>query len=63
MSDTCETCRFWKRKQDGSGDCCIRAPWVIPDPDDRMPYTWFPRTLSDQGCGEHQPKDIDNPTD
>jgi hypothetical protein len=59
----CETCKFWRSRQDNTGDCCIRAPWVIPDSSDRMPYTWFPRTLSDQGCGEHQPKDIDNPTD
>ena len=64
MTETCETCKHWKSKQPNAGECCIRAPQVIPDPDGGMPYTWFPYTLSDQGCGEHEPKptDIDNPT-
>jgi len=65
MTETCETCKHWKRKQPNAGDCCIRAPQVVPDPDGGMPYTWFPYTLSEQGCGEHEPKPtgIDNPTD
>lgn len=58
---TCETCKHWKRNPGNkyTGDCCIRAPWVIADPDGAMPYTWFPYTLSSQGCGQHEPKDIE----
>jgi hypothetical protein len=67
MTGECETCKFWKRNQDNRfiGDCCIRAPWVILDPDGGRPDTWFPRTVYNQGCGEHEPKqaDIDNPTE
>jgi hypothetical protein len=66
MTNTCETCKHWKRnpENNSTGDCCIRAPWVILDPDGGRPDTWFPRTVYNQGCGEHEPKqaDIDNPT-
>jgi hypothetical protein len=67
MTNTCETCKHWKRnpENNSTGDCCIRAPWVILDPDGGRPDTWFPRTVYNQGCGEHEPKqaDIDNPTE
>jgi len=66
MTNTCETCKHWKRnpENNSTGDCCIRAPWVILDPDGGRPDTWFPRTVYNQGCGEHEPKptDIDSPT-
>lgn len=58
MTDTCETCKFWRSERYNIGACCIRAPKVIPDPRGK-PETWFPETRSGQGCGEHQPKDID----
>lgn len=65
MTNTCETCKHWRQDRYSRGACCIRAPQVVPNPDGGEPYTWFPETLSGQGCGEHEPKqaDIDNPTE
>ena len=63
MAETCETCKHWRFEQHRRGACCIRAPQVFHDPDYGRSYTWFPETLSDQGCGEHEPKDIDKPDD
>lgn len=67
MTDTCETCRFWrpntKRQKPINGECRIRAAQVVADANGGLPLTAWPYTLHDEWCGEHQPKPIDNTGD
>lgn len=52
----CWACKHWKQKHGNAGECCIRAPWVFLDPEYKVPLTWFPQTLGNQSCGEHETK-------
>ena len=72
MAGKCGTCRFWEpdishKPEVFEGECHIRAPQVVTDPDGATPFrrrhTVWPRTLHIDWCGEHEPKPIDKPDD
>jgi hypothetical protein len=51
MIDDCGNCRFWGEMEGGLGECLRHAP-SGPRTDDR----WWPITLVDDWCGEHERK-------
>ena len=54
MTDTCKTCRFWNHISEAYGWCQRFPPQFKSDliGDD------FPQTLTENWCGEHQPKEV-----
>ena len=55
----CKDCRFWKGNEEDmdNGECRRRAPLAVLSRDEVEPTHWafWPRTLSDEWCGEFQP--------
>lgn len=52
MTESCETCRFWKRDSNSPpwGDCRRRSPVAAA--------VRFPRSMIDDSCGEFEPVKI-----
>jgi hypothetical protein len=58
MSDTCETCRFFRwttlhNKKYATGDCLRHAPVVFPNAN-AVPITVWPTTWNGDSCGDWQ---------
>jgi hypothetical protein len=53
----CSSCLFWSEIRESKlGDCRRFPPQVYVDDYDE-PETTFPRTLSEEWCGEHKPRE------
>jgi hypothetical protein len=54
MSQSCDTCRFFERREQGKGAgwCHRYPPIAFTDGDDH--YSGFPTIKDDEWCGEHQ---------
>ena len=61
MTESCESCRFWKQSQmgviNGDGKCRIRAPQICTD-EYGGSVTDFPLTEINEWCGEWQEKKV-----
>lgn len=65
MTATCETCRWWEPEPGQNGNpeetgICRRyapRPHVYEEHGCDPAFPIWPRTLHDEWCGEHQPKE------
>ena len=63
MSETCETCRFYKEIKGWNGGICrcrSPIPTFVFDGSTAHYETYFPTIGPNDWCGEHQPKEQDH---
>ena len=62
MTKTCKTCRYLSPKTgvEDHNQCRIRSPRVIPIPDG-VDLAMWPEVYDNEWCGEHRPKEPDEP--